>query len=72
MREMIMSNLDVFICFLVLGCILGMSMVFGYYLYQSRKTIKEKGFGILNEPKVQIDREMLNNNRTDYSTEDFK
>lgn len=72
MKEVAISNFDIFTCFLILGCVLGMMIVFLYYLYNSRKTIKGKGFGILNEPKVQIDKEMLSNNRKDHSTEDFK
>lgn len=61
-----------FLSSLILGCLLGMAGTFGYYKFSSRQVIKGKGFGILNEPKVQIDREILKSNKKDYSVDDFR
>lgn len=66
------AGLIVFLSSLILGCLLGMAGVFLYYRHQSRQMVKGKGFGFLNEPKVQIDRNILQSNQKDYSVDDFR
>lgn len=70
---MISVYVGLFISAFLLGLIIGIVGAFIFYKFNARQKVNGKSFGILNEPKVEIDKNILSNNgQKDYSVDDFK
>lgn len=70
---MISAYVGLFISAFLLGLIIGIIGAFIFYKFNARQKVNGKSFGILNEPKVEIDKNILSNTgQKDYSVDDFK